>query len=202
MLRGMFTNPAARNELDSAIPPGFSVHVPSKRMLPVWRVAEQYRAEQQPVVVVAGERYGTGSSRDWAAKGLSLLGVRAVLASSFERIHRSNLIGMGILPIELPPQSHPSTLRIRAGDRIEIDADPIQLGPGTPITITIHRASGESISLAATAAVETGLEVQILRIGGIIPFILRRSLGSDIHQQESIGDDESFRRQSAPIHRR
>jgi aconitate hydratase len=202
MLRGMFTNPAARNELDPAIPPGFSVHVPSKRMLPVWHVAEQYRAEQQPVVVVAGERYGTGSSRDWAAKGLSLLGVRAVLASSFERIHRSNLIGMGILPIELPPQSHPSTLRIRAGDRIEIDADPIQLGPGTPITITIHRASGESISLAATAAVETGLEVQILRIGGIIPFILRRSLGSDIHQQESIGDDESFRRQSAPIHRR
>ena len=204
MLRGLFTNPAVRNQLDPAIPPGFTRHVPSGRILPLWRAAEQYRTEQQPVVVIAGERYGTGSSRDWAAKGLGLLGVRAVLASSFERIHRSNLIGMGILPLQLPQHMHPNTLRLQAGDRIEIDAAADQLTPRAPVNVTIHRASGESTSFATTAAVETGIEVEILRIGGIIPFILRRALdgGADIGQQQITGDGESIRRHSSPIYGR
>ena len=114
MLRGLFVNRAARNELYPAAPPGATVHAPSGEVLPLWRAAERYRDDGTPVVLVAGERYGTGSSRDWAAKGPALLGVRAVLAVSFERIHRSNLVGMGILPIRLPAEWHPTELRTQA----------------------------------------------------------------------------------------
>jgi aconitate hydratase len=178
MLRGLFTNRTVRNELAAAIPPGSTIHAPSGDTLPLWRAAERYCAEGLPVVVVAGERYGTGSSRDWAAKGLGLLGVRAVLAMSFERIHRSNLIGMGILPLRLPPDRHPSTLRLAPGDRIEIDALPERLVPRGAISVAIHRRGGEVVQFTATAAVETALEVEILRTGGIIPSILRPLLAS------------------------
>jgi Aconitase A len=115
--------------------------------------------------VVAGERYGMGSSRDWAAKGVALLGTRAVLASSFERIHRSNLIGMGILPLRLPADRHPETLRLQPGDQIVIDADPGRISPRAPVPVTIRRASGVSETFIASAAIETGLEVEILRYG-------------------------------------
>jgi aconitate hydratase len=176
MLRGLYANRAVRNELDPALPPGSTIHVPSGEIAPLWRVADRYRSEGHPVVVLAGERYGTGSSRDWAAKGLGLLGVRAVLAPSFERIHRSNLIGMGILPLRLRPEQHPSNLRLRAGDRIEIDADPECLSPRAPIAVAIHRAAGHIEPLVATAAVETELEADILRMGGIIPLVLHRAI--------------------------
>jgi aconitate hydratase len=176
MLRGLYANRAVRNELDPALPPGSTIHVPSGEIVPLWRVADRYRSEGHPVVVLAGERYGTGSSRDWAAKGLGLLGVRAVLAPSFERIHRSNLIGMGILPLRLRAEQHPSNLRLRAGDRIEIDADPENLSPRAPIAVAIHRTAGHIEPLVATAAVETELEADILRMGGIIPLVLRRAI--------------------------
>jgi aconitate hydratase len=180
MLRGLFDNPAIRNKLDPAIPPGSTVHVPSGKTLPLWLAAEQYRKDGHSVVIVAGERYGTGSSRDWAAKGVALLGVRAVLARSFERIHRSNLVGMGILPLQLPQQ-----IQVQAGDRIEIEAAPSLLTPRAPVAVTLHHAGGASTSFTATAAVETGLEVETLQTGGIIPFILRDALrrGAAIRSQ-------------------
>jgi aconitate hydratase len=184
MLRGLYANRTIRNELDPAIPPGSTIHVPSGEVLPLWRAAERYRDEGQPVVVVAGERYGTGSSRDWAAKGLGLLGVRAVLAVSFERIHRSNLIGMGILPLRLAAGQHPKDLMLQPADRIEVDADPARLRPRTPVAVTIHRASGDIETLEVTAAVETALEVEILRVGGIIPFILRRAMPASTVAQD------------------
>ena len=124
--------------------------------------------------MVAGERYGMGSSRDWAAKGVALLGVRAVLASSFERIHRSNLIGMGILPLRLPADRHPDSLRLRPGDQIVIDAPPGRIAPRCLVPVTVRRASGGSESFVAAAAIETNLEVEMLGIGGVIPLILRR----------------------------
>src|SRR6185437_11522460 len=99
MLRGLFTNRSVRNLLGGGISPGATIHARSGDELPLWRAAERYAAEDTPVVIVAGERYGMGSSRDWAAKGVALLGVRAVLALGFERIHRSNLIGMGVVPL-------------------------------------------------------------------------------------------------------
>jgi aconitate hydratase len=140
MVRGVFSNKAVRNLLDPE--------------------AQRHTASR---VIVAGERYGTGSSRDWAAKGPWLLGVRAVLALSFERIHRSNLIGMGILPLQLSSQ-----LSLSMGETLEIQADPAKLSPGARVPVKVR---GQQVE--ATAAIETALEVELLRAGGILPYILR-----------------------------
>jgi aconitate hydratase len=129
------------------------------------------------VVLVAGERYGTGSSRDWAAKGQRLLGIRAVLAASFERIHRSNLIGMGILPLRLPAGVGPQTLQLKPGDRIAIDAEPQAIAPRCPVEVRVLRADGTVEAFDAVAAVETQLEVELLRDGGVIPSILKKTIG-------------------------
>ncbi|HEY9270048.1 MAG TPA: aconitate hydratase AcnA, partial [Achromobacter sp.] len=117
-------------------------------------------------------------SRDWAAKGQRLLGIRAVLAVSFERIHRSNLIGMGVLPLRLPADVTPATLRIQPGDRIEIDAQAAALTPRMAVAVRILRAGGAVETLQATAAVETRLEVRLLRMGGVIPAILSDTIHS------------------------
>ncbi len=207
MARGLFTNQSVRNLLDPQIAPGFTIHAGSGEHLPLFRVAERYAAESASVVVVAGERYGMGSSRDWAAKGVALLGTRAVLASSFERIHRSNLIGMGILPLRLPADRHPSRLHLRPGDRIVVDADPARISPRCAVPVRILRASGESETFAATAAIETGLEVEILRGGGIIPLILRRVIQAETTSRQApapdfTGDGETHRREASPTIRR
>jgi aconitate hydratase len=186
MLRGLFTNRAATNLLDPSIPPAMAMHMPSRGIQPLPDVAERYRTEGRAVVVVAGERYGTGSSRDWAAKGLGLLGARAVLASSFERIHRSNLIGMGILPLRLPAGYHPRDIALRPGDRLEIAAPPETLAPRAAVPVTLHRADGRREDITATAAVETGLEIAILRRGGLIPHILARAMNSPIAESEFV----------------
>ena len=143
------------------------------------------------MVVVAGERYGAGSSRDWAAKGLALLGVSAVLAPSFERIHRSNLIGMGILPLRLPPEQHPRNLRLLPGDLIAVEADAGELctaHSGARRDSTRPPAGSKLVN--ATAAVETALEVEILRVGGIIPFILRRAMTAAASSREGAQEFE------------
>jgi aconitate hydratase len=176
MLRGLFTNRTVRNRLDPALPPGTTRHRPSGDVLPLWQAAERYRVEDTPVVIVAGERYGAGSSRDWAAKGVALLGARAVLAASFERIHRSNLIGMGVLPLKLPDGAHPAALALAADDVIAVEALPDTLVPRGAIAVEIRRANGRREGLTATAAVETALEVAILKAGGIMPLILARAM--------------------------
>jgi aconitate hydratase len=168
MLRGLFTNSSVRNLLAPNIPSGSTIHAATGDVLLLRLAAERYHADRQSVVVIAGERYGTGSSRDWAAKGLWLLGVRAVLALSFERIHRSNLIGMGILPIVLPER-----LALTVGDTIAINADPEDVVPRGTVSISIQRLSGKAESLTAAVAVETALEMALLKDGGILPHILR-----------------------------
>jgi aconitate hydratase len=173
MLRGLFTNPTVRNLLGEAIPPGSTVMDGKGGTLPLWRAAAHYAEAGQPVVIVAGERFGMGSSRDWAAKGASLLGARAVLASSFERIHRSNLVNMGVLPLRLPADRHPSLLKLRVEDQIEIDAPPATLTPRVSVPVTVHRADGSIERFTARAEIETALELAVLRAGGIIPLILR-----------------------------
>jgi aconitate hydratase len=173
MLRGLFTNRTVRNLLGKAIPPGSTIMARGGKPLPLWQAAARYAEHGQPVVIVAGERYGMGSSRDWAAKGASLLGARAVLAASFERIHRSNLVNMGILPLRLPVDRHPSMLALAPEDRIEIDAPADTLVPRANIPVTIHRNDGRVEHFEAAAQVETALELQVLRAGGIIPLILR-----------------------------
>ena len=177
MVRGLFTNRSVRNLLGDAIPPGFTIHVGSEKQLPLWQAAEKYARDGESVVVVAGERYGMGSSRDWAAKGVALLGVRAVLALGFERIHRSNLIGMGVLPLKLPAGQSPERLALNPGDLIEIDASIGSIGPRGIVPVHIRRQSGDVIGFEAVAAIETSGEVDILVAGGIIPMILGRALG-------------------------
>jgi aconitate hydratase len=173
MLRGLFTNKSVRNLLDTTLAPGTTIHAPSGDVLPLWQAAERYRAEGASVVVVAGDRYGTGSSRDWAAKGLWLLGVRAVLALGFERIHRSNLIGMGILPLLLPEDLSPSALALQAGDTLVMDARSENLAPGAALEISVQRPDAAGLRFTARAAIETAFEVELLKAGGILPHILR-----------------------------
>ncbi|WP_020201512.1 aconitate hydratase AcnA [Cupriavidus sp. WS] len=176
MVRAAFYNKTLVNLLEPDAPAAHTVHAPSGTVLPVFEAAQRYAEEGDAVVLVAGERYGTGSSRDWAAKGQRLLGIRAVLACSFERIHRANLIGMGILPLRMPAGMHPRTLAIRPGDRIHVGAPPERLAPRCAVPVRIVRGDGTVASFDATAAVETRLEVELLRHGGVIPAILRQTL--------------------------
>ena len=178
MVRGLFTNRSVKNLLVPGIAPGSTIHAGSGELLPLWRAAERYSSEGASSVIVAGDRYGMGSSRDWAAKGVALLGVRAVLALGFERIHRSNLIGMGILPLRIPPGMSPAHLKLGPGDMIEIDAAPEVIEPRSIVRIRIHRASGAHASFDVAAAIETSLEVETLKAGGMLPMILHRQMSA------------------------
>ncbi|MDQ0692922.1 aconitate hydratase AcnA [Arthrobacter sp. W4I7] len=176
MVRGAFHNKSVKNWLHPEGPTAQTVHAPSGETMPIWDAAERYRDEGEPVVIVAGERYGMGSSRDWAAKAQRLLGVRAVIAASFERIHRSNLIGMGILPLVMPADMRDKLLRLEPGDRIRLEAGEEHIRPRTGIAAAVVRSDGTEESFTVTAAVETGLECELLAVGGVIPLILRRTL--------------------------
>jgi aconitate hydratase len=171
MLRGIFTNRGVVNLLRRGIPAGETI-LPDGTILPLWQAAEAYRRTGTVTVIVAGERYGMGSSRDWAAKGAALLGVRAILAVSFERIHRANLIGMGILPIRLPEGTSPENLALTVHDRIEVEAAPALFAARAPIALRILRADGIVEDLTGMLAIQTALEVQTLLAGGLLPSIL------------------------------
>lgn len=179
MVRGAFHSKTLRNHLCPGAPVAHTLHVPSGEVLPLWDVAQRYAAKGTPTVVVAGERYGTGSSRDWAAKGQRLLGVRAVLALSFERIYRSNLIGMGILPVRLAPGYDLKRLALQPGDLIEMRASAEEVTPRASLQMHLHRADGRVEAVPATAAVETQREVALLRAGGVIPAILTDTLNEE-----------------------
>jgi aconitate hydratase len=144
--------------------------------MPLWQAADAYAKAGRPVVIVAGARYGMGSSRDWAAKGAALLNVHAVLGVSFERIHRSNLINMGILPLVLPAGITPQALKLGAADRIFLSAPPDDLVPQARIAIGISHADGRQSDFSARADVETTMEIMVLREGGMLPLILRKKL--------------------------
>ena len=209
MVRGLFTNRSVRNLLAPEAPPGWTVHAPSGELLPLYRAAERYRAEGVPTVILAGRHYGSGSSRDWAAKGPALLGVRAVLARSFERIHRSNLIGMGILPLELPTGYHPASLALRPGDRIELAVDFSRLAPSAEIPIRLRRASGESIPIHTRLLIETSLDSRMLAAGGLIPLVLDRHLRGAVAPSRASGaglpeaaDDDARRWRVRSVRRR
>ncbi|XVX20361.1 aconitate hydratase AcnA [Actinomycetota bacterium] len=175
MARGAFHNRSLVNSLVPQGSTGLTVHAPSGDVAPIWEVARRYAAERESVVVVAGERYGMGSSRDWAAKAQRLLGVRAVLAAGFERIHRTNLVGMGILPVVVPEEVRPRLAALVAGDRVEVSAQPDAIAPGAEVPVRVVPAAGDAWGFTVRAAVETSLEVELLRTGGVIPMIMGRS---------------------------
>lgn len=173
MIRGAFTNRMAVNRLLPAdAPAGFTRHEPSGEIVSLTEAARRYAREKTPLVLVAGERYGMGSSRDWAAKAVALLGVRAVIAASIERIHRTNLIGMGILPLLLPAGARPDTLDIHSTDLFEIDLGPDRLAPRCEVRLTIRKSHGGPLHLVLRAAIETSLEISLLKSGGLIPHVL------------------------------
>ena len=173
MLRGLFTNPAVRNLLAPGIPAGFTVHQPSGETMPIWRAAQRYIEQGESSVIVAGARYGMGSSRDWAAKGVHMLGVRAVIAVGFERIHRANLINMGVLPLVLPPGVTPASMGLAPGDRITVEAPVDHVAKGMSVPVTIERQGRDKLTIMTTAAIETATEARMLREGGLLPDLVR-----------------------------
>ena len=180
MLRGLFTNRTLVNRLCPSAPPGHTVFAPTGEVLPVWRAASRYVEAGLPVVIIAGERYGTGSSRDWAAKGAQLLGARVVLANSFERIHRANLIGMGIVPLQIPAGVDGQAAADRSGrhDRDRLGCREAGAFAARSRSRCIERGTGETIAIIATALVDTVRDVRLIQEGGIIPMILGQALAA------------------------
>ncbi len=172
MLRGTFANIRLRNRLGGGREGGWTTHYPSQELMTIYDAAIRYQREGTPLVVFAGKEYGSGSSRDWAAKGPLLLGVRAVLAESFERIHRSNLVGMGILPLQFATGTTPSSLGLDGTEALEITglAD---LRPGQVLTVSARR-DGKTKTFQATVRVDTPIELEYYRHGGILPYVARK----------------------------
>ena len=173
MIRGTFANVRLRNELAPEREGGFTRHQPSGETMTVFAAAERYRAEGRPVIVVAGRNYGCGSSRDWAAKGVRLLGVRAVLAESFERIHRSNLVGMGVLPLQFPPGVTRKSLGLTGAEIFDIADVAAALTPGAMTPLRINRTDGTSQTVELVSRVDTRREAEWVRAGGVLSYVLK-----------------------------
>jgi aconitate hydratase len=141
--------------------------------MPIFDAAERYRADGTPLVVLAGKEYGTGSSRDWAAKGTLLLGVRAVLAESYERIHRSNLVGMGVLPLQYETGQSAESLGLTGREKFDVDGLSGKLTPRMKVTVKARREDGSVLSFTALARLDTPIEVDYFRNGGILQTVLR-----------------------------
>ncbi len=172
MVRGTFANIRIRNEMTEGIEGGVTRHLPDGEVMSIYDAAERYRAENVPLVVIGGKEYGMGSSRDWAAKGTRLLGVRAVIAESFERIHRSNLVGMGVLPLLFPEGVDRHTLGL-TGDEI-IDLGGLDhITPRMDLDMIIRRADGTTDTATLICRVDTLDEVEYFRHGGILSYVLR-----------------------------
>ncbi len=175
MMRGTFANIRLRNLLAPGTEGGVTIHIPSGEQTTIFEAAMRYRQEGTPVIVIAGREYGSGSSRDWAAKGPYLLGVRAVIAQSFERIHRANLVGMGILPLEFAAGQSWQTLGLTGHEQYDIDL-PARLEPRQPIQVTATDGAGKVIAFTTTSRIDAPVEVQYVEHGGILHFVLRQML--------------------------
>jgi len=173
MMRGTFANIRIRNEMVPGVEGGVTRYVPTGEQLAIFDAAEKYRAAGTPLVVVAGKEYGTGSSRDWAAKGTTLLGVRAVIAESFERIHRSNLIGMGVLALQFAGGTDRKTLGLDGSETFDIGGM-ADLKPRQDVTVHFTRADGSTGEFVARCRIDTQQELDYFYAGGILPYVLRK----------------------------
>ena len=171
MVRGTFANVRLRNELVPGSEGTWTVHVPSGEETTIFEAAERYRADGIPLVVLAGKEYGSGSSRDWAAKGPKLLGVHAVIAESYERIHRSNLLMMGVLPLQYLPGESKESLGLTGLEEISIAG--LENAEATEVTVR-----ADDREFRATVRLDTPREREYLRHGGILPYVLRRLLAA------------------------
>ena len=175
MMRGTFANIRIRNEMVPDTEGGFTKHMPGGEELPIYGAAMRYRKDGVPSVVIAGKEYGTGSSRDWAAKGTNLLGVRAVIAESFERIHRSNLIGMGVLPLQFPEGTDRKTLKLDGSEEVDIPELNDKIKAGQQVEV-IFRKGGKSEKVTMLCRLDTATEVEYFRHGGILHYVLRNMM--------------------------
>ncbi len=173
MMRGTFANARIKNLMVRGIEGGITVHQPGGEQMMVYDAAMRYAEEGVPLIVVAGEEYGTGSACDWAAKGTRLLGVRAVVANSFERIHRSNLVGMGVLPCQLPPGVSAETLALNGSEAFDIVGLNERARPGQALTLVIRRIDGDADKVPLMLRLDTPAEIDYVRHGGNIPYALR-----------------------------
>jgi aconitate hydratase A / 2-methylisocitrate dehydratase len=176
MMRGTFANIRLRNQLAPGTEGGWTIHQPSGEKMTIYDAAMRYRGEGVPLVVIAGKEYGSGSSRDWAAKGTILLGVRAVLAESFERIHRSNLIGMGVLPLEFNPGESAKSLGLTGLETFDFEGLAQDFAPGKMIRVRAREGNEKGKSFTAVARVDTPFEVAYYQHGGILQYVLRQML--------------------------
>ncbi len=175
MMRGTFANIRIRNEMVPGIEGGFTKHIPTGETLAIYDAAMRYQQENTPLAIIAGNEYGSGSSRDWAAKGTRLLGVRVVIAGSFERIHRSNLIGMGVLPLEFPNGISRQTLGLKGDEKIEITGLN-SLTPGQDVAVNITFADGRQETIMARCRIDTQTELAYFEHGGILHYVIRNML--------------------------
>ena len=176
MVRGTFANIRLKNLLVAGTEGGVTVHLPSGDEMSIYDAAVRYQAEGTPLVVLAGQEYGTGSSRDWAAKGVYLQGVRAVIAESFERIHRSNLIGMGVLPLQFQDGASVSSLGLSGREVFDITGIDGDIRPGQLFTVRAQDSEGNEATFSALARLDTPVEVEYYRNGGVLHAILRRMI--------------------------
>ena len=176
MMRGTFANIRLRNQLAPGTEGGWTTHQPSGQRMFIYDAAMKYRDEGVPLLVIAGKEYGSGSSRDWAAKGTILLGVRAVLAESFERIHRSNLVGMGVLPLEFMPGENPKSLGLSGLEIFNFEGLAQNFAPRKKIKVTARDTDGKMKQFTALARVDTPFEVAYYQHGGILQYVLRQML--------------------------
>jgi len=176
MMRGTFANVRLRNQLAPGTEGGWTRHQPSNREMAIYEAALQYQVDGVPLVVLAGKEYGTGSSRDWAAKGPALLGVRMVIAESYERIHRSNLVGMGILPLQYRAGENASSLGLTGSESFDLLGLNDDLKAGQSIQVKVRREDGSSWTVAFLCRIDTPVEVEYYRHGGILQYALRQLL--------------------------
>jgi len=173
MMRGTFANIRIKNEMVPGVEGGFTKHVPSGEKMPIYDAAVKYKDADTPLVVVAGKEYGTGSSRDWAAKGPMLQGVKAVIVESFERIHRSNLVGMGVLPLQFQEGTTRKTLKLDGSETFDVVGLGSGIKPRMALSLIVHRQNGQSEKVPVICRIDTEDEVEYFRNGGILQYVLR-----------------------------
>jgi aconitate hydratase len=175
-VRGTFANIRLKNMMNPGDEGGVTVHVPSGERMDIYDAAERYRTERTPLLVIAGKEYGSGSSRDWAAKGTLLLGVRAVIAESYERIHRSNLVGMGVLPLQFRAGETAESLRLVGSERLTITGLASEIKPRQELPVEIYSKDGTAAFFKVVVRLDTPGEIKYWRNGGILQTVLRKML--------------------------
>jgi aconitate hydratase len=176
MVRGTFANVRIKNLMVAPIEGGFTKHQPDGEEMSIYDAAMKYMAKGTPSIVFAGQEYGTGSSRDWAAKGTRLLGVKAVVAQSFERIHRSNLVGMGVLPLQFKEGESAQSLGLDGTETFDLTGLDGQVKPRQEVTLRITKNSDETQEATLILRIDTPIEVEYFQHGGILPYVLRQLL--------------------------